>query len=132
MENLQFLFPFVKTYGYWIIGLGILLECMGIPFPGETLLIVGGILAAQGGMNIVAVILVAAAASILGDNIGYWIGKKFGKSFLYPELEKYRFIKPQHVKKVEAVFLKYGSATIIIGRFTAILRTYTALLAGGF
>ena len=132
MENLQFLVPLIKTYGYWVIGIGILLECMGVPFPGETVLIVGGISAAQGHMNIAAVIAVASLAAIFGDNIGYWVGKKLGRSLIFAQLEKMHLLKPHHLKKAENAFLKYGSATIIIGRFTAILRTYSALLAGVF
>ncbi len=132
MENLQFVIPLIKTYGYWVIGIGILLECMGVPFPGETVLIIGAISAAQGHMNIIAVILIAAVSAILGDNIGYWIGKKLGRSFVFAKLEKLHLLKPHHIKKAENAFLKYGSATIFIGRFTAILRTYSAFLAGVF
>jgi len=132
MENLQFVIPLIKTYGYPVIAIGILLECMGVPFPGETVLILGAVSAAQGHMSIAAVILLAAAAAIMGDNFGYWIGRKLGRNFIFTRLEKMRLLKPHHIKRAENAFLRYGSATIFIGRFTAILRTYSALLAGIF
>jgi len=132
MDNWQLVFQLIHTYGYWVIALGILLECTGFPFPGETVLLIGSIAAAQGHMNIVAVIALAAAAAILGDNFGYWIGRKLGRDFLFAKLQKWKIMKAHEIRKAEKTFLKYGSATVFIGRFTPLLRIYAALLAGIF
>src|SRR5689334_5679013 len=72
-EQLQQL---VATHGYWVIALIVGLESMGIPLPGETILVLAAIYAAADPtLDISLVILAAAAGSILGDNAGYWIGK---------------------------------------------------------
>jgi membrane protein DedA with SNARE-associated domain len=132
MENWDFILSLIQTYGYWVVFLGILVECTGFPFPGETVLLIGSIAAAQGHMNIVVVIFLAATAAILGDNFGYWIGRKLGRDFLFGKLQKWKIMKAHEIKKAEKTFLKYGSATIFIGRFTPLLRIYAALLAGIF
>ena len=68
----------ICTYGYWVIALVIGLESMGIPLPGETMLVLASIYAArEPSLNIWLVILAAAAGSILGDNAGYWIGHRY-------------------------------------------------------
>lgn len=132
MENWDFILGLIQTYGYWVVFLGILIECTGVPFPGETVLLIGSIAAAQGHMNIFVVISLAALAAILGDNFGYWIGRKLGRNFLFAKLQKWRIMKAYEIKRAEKSFLKYGSATIFIGRFTPLLRIYAALLAGIF
>ncbi len=132
MENWDFILNLIQTYGYWVIFLGILIECTGFPFPGETVLLIGSIAAAQGHLNIFAVIGLAAVAAIVGDNFGYWIGRKLGRDFLFAKLQKWKIMKAHEIKKAEITFLKYGSSTIFIGRFTPLLRIYAALLAGVF
>src|SRR5262249_4950994 len=68
----------ISTYGYWIIALVVGLESMGVPLPGETMLVLASIYAARDpSLNIWLVILAAAAGSILGDNAGYWIGHRY-------------------------------------------------------
>src|SRR6476646_1627486 len=70
---------FVRDYGLIIVFLLIALETSGLPLPGETALVAAGVLASQGHFSIRWVIVVATAAAILGDNIGYWIGRKLGR-----------------------------------------------------
>src|SRR5436190_4064287 len=105
------------------------MESAGIPLPGETALITAAILAAEGHYSLVAVIAVAAAAAIVGDNIGYWIGRKGGRALLrrLPFVSGYfeRALPPS-----ERFFRRHGAKTVFIGRFVAVLRVTAAWLAG--
>ena len=75
VENVQEL---ARQYGYWAVFLGIALENMGIPLPGETITIVGGFLAGDGDLNYWFVLGSVIAGAVLGDNFGYWIGRVGG------------------------------------------------------
>ncbi|MEP7191182.1 MAG: DedA family protein, partial [Roseiflexaceae bacterium] len=77
---LPFLQNLLATYGYIVVALGILIESMGIPLPGETLLLLGAAYAGAGHMNIWGVILAAAIGAIVGDTIGYSIGARGGRA----------------------------------------------------
>jgi membrane protein DedA with SNARE-associated domain len=105
------------------------IESAGVPLPGETALIACGVLASKGKLDIVEVIAVAAAAAIVGDNVGYFIGRTGGRALL----EKWSFVS-RHSQKVlpraERLFAKHGGKTVFFGRFVAILRVTSAWLAG--
>lgn len=120
----------ISTYGCWAVALIVTLESMGVPLPGETTVIAMAIYAAKTGQtNIAAVIGAAAAGAILGDNIGYWIGWKFG----YPLVVRYgRYIRltEPRLKLGQYLFLRYGGRIVFLGRFVAEIRTFGALLAG--
>jgi membrane protein DedA with SNARE-associated domain len=120
----------ITTYGYWAVGGIVGLESMGIPLPGETILVTAAIYAgATGDLDISLVIASAAAGAIIGDNIGYWIGRKGG----YPLLLKYgpRFrLNERRIKLGQYLFLRHGGAIVFFGRFIAVLRVLAALLAG--
>jgi membrane protein DedA with SNARE-associated domain len=131
MEHFQNIIELIRTYGYWVVGIGIFMECMGIPFPGETVLILGGVAASLGHLNLAVVIIIASASAVLGDNMGYFVGRKLGRKIL-KKLEKFPFYKPKHIESAEKFFKEHGNKTVFIGRFTAILRTYAALFAGIF
>jgi membrane protein DedA with SNARE-associated domain len=119
----------VHHYGLFILFLLIAAESSGVPLPGETALIAGGVLASRGDLDIVAVIVVAAAAAIVGDNVGYWIGRIGGRKLLkrWPWLER-------HASRVlpwaERFFRRHGGKTVFFGRFFAVLRVTAAWLAG--
>ena len=72
----------ILDYGLYLLFLLVAVESMGVPLPGETALITAGVLASQGHYSIVAVIVVAATGAIVGDNVGYWIGRKGGRALL--------------------------------------------------
>jgi len=120
----------ISTYGCWAVALIVTLESMGVPLPGESTVIAMAIYAAKTGQtNIAAVIGAAAAGAILGDNIGYWIGWKFG----YPLVVRYgRYIRltEPRLKLGQYLFLRYGGRIVFLGRFVAEIRTFGALLAG--
>jgi membrane protein DedA with SNARE-associated domain len=119
----------VETYGLGLLFVLIMLESAGIPLPGETTLIGAGLLAAQGKFDIKAVIAVAAAAAIVGDNGGYWIGRRWGRQILEKWKRLGRFAD-RVIPPSERFFAKHGGKTVFFGRFIAILRFTAAWLAG--
>ena len=119
----------VQDYGLVILFVLIAMESAGVPLPGETALITAGVLAARGDMDIVEVIVVAAAAAIIGDNVGYWLGRLGGRRLL----ERWEPLE-RHAARVlpwsERFFERHGAKTIFLGRFFAVLRVTAAWLAG--
>src|SRR4051812_16221220 len=106
-----------------------MLESGGIPLPGETALIAAGIFASRGDLGIVEVIAVAAAAAIVSDNIGYWIGRTGGRRLLERLGPIQRWSGPG-IAWAEGFFDRHGGKTVFIGRFVAVLRVTAAWLAG--
>ncbi len=105
------------------------LESMGVPSPGETALVLASVLASQGTLNIWLVILIGAASAIMGDNIGYLLGRRFGREVL----EGHGPFRARRVRMVEAgdrYFKRHGAKTVFIGRWIALIRFATAWLAG--
>ena len=119
----------VSDYGLAVLFLLVAMESAGIPLPGETALIAASVLASRGHFDIVAVIVVAAVAAIVGDNIGYWIGRLGGRKLLTRSAWLDR-----HASRVlpwsERFFARHGAKTIFLGRFVAVLRVTAAWLAG--
>jgi membrane protein DedA with SNARE-associated domain len=116
---------------FLVVGAIILLESMGIPLPGEITLISASLLAATGAVNIWGVAIAASAGAIIGDSIGYAIGRRGGR----PLLEKFgrRFPKhfgPGHLARAERTFAKWGVWAVFFGRFVALLRILAGPLAG--
>jgi membrane protein DedA with SNARE-associated domain len=107
----------------------ILLESAGIPLPGETALIAASILAARGRYEIWEVIVIAAAAAIVGDNLGYWAARAWGVKLL----DRWSFVaryRDRALPPAERFFRAHGGKTVFIARFVAILRFTAAWLAG--
>ncbi|SFL69630.1 DedA family protein [Methylorubrum salsuginis] len=120
----------IAHYGYLAIFVIITLESAGLPLPGETILLTAAIYAGStGGLNIVLVVAAAAAAAIIGDNLGYWVGRRWGM----PLLIRYgHLIALDHgrLKLGQYLFREHGGKIVFFGRFTAMLRAYAAVLAG--
>lgn len=115
--------------GYPALFLLVMAESGGIPVPGETALITAGVLASTGRLEIVAVILVAATAAIIGDNIGYVIGRRGGRLLLErpgPFLARRR----QVLVVGEPFFDRHGPKAVFFGRWIVLLRTWASWLAG--
>jgi membrane protein DedA with SNARE-associated domain/membrane-associated phospholipid phosphatase len=119
----------VSQYGYFIVFITIMLECAGIPMPGETALIVAAAFAGTGKLDISLVILIAAASAIAGDAGGYWIGRYYGRT-LIERYGKFIHINDHRLSVIQGYFTRHGSKTVFFGRFFSILRTYSALFAG--
>jgi membrane protein DedA with SNARE-associated domain len=119
----------IDSAGLWLVFLLVMVESAGVPLPGETALIGAAVLAERGHFDIVEVIAVAAAAAIIGDNCGYWIGRTWGRQLLtrWKRLERFseRVLPPS-----ERFFQRHGGKTVLIARFFAILRITVAWLAG--
>jgi membrane protein DedA with SNARE-associated domain len=119
----------VHHYGLVALFLAVMLESGGVPFPGETALIAAAIFASQGDLDIVQVIAVAAAAAIVGDNIGYWIGRKAARPLLYryPRVRRHadRVLPP-----AERFFKRHGGKAVFLARFFGGLRVTGAWMAG--
>ena len=119
----------LQSYGYLLLFVLVGAESLGVPLPGETALVSAAALAALGSLNIFAVVAVAAAGAIVGDNAGYWIGRKGGSALIrrYGRLLHFDDAKVAHVRMF---FDRHGARTIFFGRFIALLRTWAALFAG--
>jgi membrane protein DedA with SNARE-associated domain len=119
------------SHGLFLLFVLVALESAGLPLPGETALIAAAILATpkQHHYSIVTVIAVAALAAIIGDNIGYWLGRTGGRRLLerWGPLRRYseRVLPPG-----ERFFQRHGGKTVFFGRFVAVLRVTAAWLAG--
>jgi membrane protein DedA with SNARE-associated domain len=120
----------ISHYGYLAVGIVVGLESMGIPLPGETMLVLAAIYAAtHSDLQISGVIAAAALGAILGDNVGYWLGREFG----YPLLLRYgRYVglSETRIKLGQYLFLRHGGKVVFFGRFVALLRVLAAFLAG--
>jgi membrane-associated protein len=101
---------------------------IGFFLPGDSLLFTAGILAGQGYLNIWILLIVLAAAAIIGDSIGYAIGRHLGPRVFSKE-ESLLFNK-KHIATAQSYFDKYGAMTIVIARFVPIVRTFAPTLAG--
>jgi membrane-associated protein len=119
----------VSNVGYPLLFLLVMGESSGVPIPGETALITAGVLASQGKLQIEVVIVLAACAAIVGDNIGYVIGRKGGRWLLERPGRFYR--QRQDVLRVgEPFFQRHGSKAVFFGRFVLGLRVWASWLAG--
>lgn len=120
----------VSSLGYWAVFLFVAAESLGVPLPGETALIAAGAYAAQTHhLSPWIIFVVASAAAIAGDNIGFWIGDKGGYRLARRYGHKVR-LDERSLKVGRYVFDRYGAKVVFFGRFVSVLRTYVAFLAG--
>lgn len=119
----------VEVSGYPLLGLLVMAESGGVPVPGETALIVGGVLASHGTLQIELVIAVAAAAAIVGDNIGYYIGRRGGR-WLLERPGPFHEHRLRVLDTGEPFFARHGPKAVFFGRFILGLRTWASWLAG--
>lgn len=120
----------ISTYGYLAVFLIVGLESVGIPLPGETVLIAAATYAATTGhLDIWLVFLAATAGAILGDNLGYWIGYRGGYKLARKYGHKIR-LDERKLKVGRYIFDRHGGKVVFFGRFVSVLRTFAAFLAG--
>ena len=105
------------------------LESMGVPSPGETALVLAAVLASQHQLNIVLVIVIGAASAILGDNIGYVLGRTLGRDVLVRR-GPFHEHRARVIEAGDRYFKRHGAKTVFIGRWIALIRFATAWLAG--
>jgi membrane protein DedA with SNARE-associated domain len=126
LENIQ---DFAQSYGYWAIFLGILLENLGIPLPGETVTLVGGFLAGSDELNYWLVLGDAVTGAVIGGNCGYWIGRVGGWPFLLQVGKIFR-ISEARLLSIKDQFSENAAKAVFFGRFFALLRIFASPLAG--
>ncbi|MBI1981118.1 MAG: DedA family protein [Methylocystis sp.] len=120
----------LSTSGYWAIFFVVALESAGVPLPGETMLVGAAIFARLSGtMDIGKVVAAASAGAIVGDNIGYWLGREFGVKLL-ERYGRYVGLGPEKLRLGQYLFYRWGGAIVFFGRFFALLRILASSLAG--
>jgi membrane protein DedA with SNARE-associated domain len=119
----------VADYGLFLLFVLVGMESAGVPLPGETALVAAAVLASRGDFDIWAVIAVAAAAAIVGDNTGYWLGRIGGRRLLERWSRLGRWSE-RVLPASERFFKRHGAKTIFLARFFAVLRVTAAWLAG--
>jgi membrane protein DedA with SNARE-associated domain len=130
---LAFLDPYLAApWGYIIVGVATFLENSvgaGVIVPGETLVIVGGFYARRGELWLPLVTAVAFVGAVLGDNLGFWIGGRFGRGFLQRHGAKL-FVTPERVENAERYYARHGGKTIFLARFIPVVRSVGFIVAG--
>jgi membrane protein DedA with SNARE-associated domain len=121
---------FFTHHGLPLLFVVVMLESFGLPLPGETALIIFGVLASQGDYDIVEVIAIAAAAAIIGDNLGYWVIGRLGGRKLFQRNRWLKRWSETTLPRAERIMKRHGGKTVFFGRFVAILRFTAAWIAG--
>jgi membrane-associated protein len=119
----------IQDYGLFFLFGVVCLESAGLWLPGETALIAAGVYASKGHLSIAAVIVVAAAAAIIGDNIGYWIGREGGRRLIQRYAVLRRFAE-RALPPAERFFARHGGKAVFLARFFGGLRVTGAWMAG--
>jgi membrane protein DedA with SNARE-associated domain len=121
---------YLDLYGYWAVFLVVAVEYLGIPLPGETMLVAAGILAGyHHHLAIGWIVATASAASVLGAAAGYLVGARGGYRLLR-RFGRHLHINEARLKLGRYLFLRHGGKVVFLGRFVSVLRTYAAFLAG--
>ena len=116
-------------YGYAVVFVGVFLENAGMPVPGETALLAGAALSHDGPLSLPWVILIAMGAAVLGDNLGFLIGRRFGRAVIERHGRRVG-LSPARLAMFDRFFERHGARTIFIARFITGLRVFGAVLAG--
>jgi membrane protein DedA with SNARE-associated domain/putative flippase GtrA len=119
----------IEHYGYLVILFGVMIESTGVPLPGETILLASGILVQRGTLDLGDVIFFGILGAVVGDQIGYWIGREGGRPFIL-RWGRYLFITPERLARAEAFFARHGGKAVFMARFFSGLRVFGALVAG--
>jgi membrane protein DedA with SNARE-associated domain len=128
-ELVAWLETFVRDHGAAAVLVVLLFESFGVPLPGESLLLFASALAAQGEMSTPTLVVAAWIGAVLGDNVGYLIGRLAGRAIIERHGQRMG-LTAQRLDRVEAVFARYGPATVAGARFVAVLRQLNGVVAG--
>jgi membrane protein DedA with SNARE-associated domain len=116
-------------WGYLVIFAAMLLENAGLPLPGETVTLLGGYAAGSGQLNLLGVMGAAAGGAVLGDNIGYWVGRRLGWGLIL-KVGRWLGQSPAQLEKLREQFLRHAGKSVLLGRFVAVLRVVAGPMAG--
>ena len=125
----QILSDFFAHYGYWVVFIGVMLENIGVPVPGETVLLFAGFLAYHGKLHILPAILIAIAGATLGAALGFLLGRYGGTAVVQRLLRAFPWIAKRY-DAAQQVFLKHGQWAVFGARFVTGLRVFAGILAG--
>jgi membrane protein DedA with SNARE-associated domain len=120
---------FVRHYGAFSVMPILAIEAIGAPVPGESLLIFASVLAGRGEMSLPALLTFAWVGSVIGDNLGFLIGRKLGRATVLRFGAKVGLTK-ERFSGIEQKYTRYGSATVLFARFFSILRQLNGIVAG--
>lgn len=123
--------PYVARWGYLFIGGTVMLGNIGVPVPEETILLVGGYLAAKGMLSLWGLIPMAIVSATGGDSLGYWLGNRAGRRLLLRYGAALGATR-QRLERAEKFFERYGPWTIFLSRFVGGLRFMAGPMAGAF
>lgn len=119
----------LSQYGVAALFFTITLETLGAPLPGESALVAASAAAARGELSVHSVVLAAFAASVLGDNIGYFIGRKLGREAVVRHGARFG-VTAGGMARVEKVVTKWGALMVVVARFVVLLRQLNGIVAG--
>jgi undecaprenyl-diphosphatase len=119
----------IERYGYVFVFLGVVLEGVGIPLPGETVLIAAGALAHQGSLTLWETLVLGSLGAVVGGQVGYGVGRFGGRPFVL-RWGRYAFITPERLGRAERFFEMHGGRAVFLARFITGLRVFGALAAG--
>jgi membrane protein DedA with SNARE-associated domain/membrane-associated phospholipid phosphatase len=119
----------IEHYGYLVVLFGVMLESTGVPLPGETILLAAGVLVQRGHLDLWDAIVFGILGAVMGDQIGYWVGREGGRRFVL-HWGRYLFISPERLARAEAFFGRHGGKAVFLARFFSGLRVFGALVAG--
>jgi len=120
---------FFARYGYWVVFFGVMLENVGVPVPGETVLLFAGFLAFQGKLHILPAIFTAIAGATVGALLGYGLGWYGGIPLINRLLGRFPRLRKQYDES-QKIFHKHGKWAVFVARFVAGLRVFAGVLAG--
>jgi membrane protein DedA with SNARE-associated domain len=118
-----------SQYGYLVVFFGVMLESVGVPLPGETILIAAGFLVHQGALDPSQTLVFGILGTVVGNQLGYWVGREGGRPFVLHR-GRYVGITPERLIRVEAFFARHGGKAVFLARFVPGLRAFGALVAG--
>lgn len=119
----------LNTWGYGVVFAAMVLESAGLPLPGETVTLLGGYAAGSGHLNLAGVIAAASSGAMVGDSIGYWVGRRAGWPVM---LRVGRWLRqsPEQMETLRSQFLNHAGKSVLLGRFVAVLRVLAGPMAG--
>ena len=129
MQTIDQILSLIGQYEYLVVFLGVLLESVGIPLPGETILTASGVMAQQGHLDLGDAILFGILGAVVGDQVGYWVGREGGRPFVL-RWGGCVLVTPERLARAERFFARHGGKAVFLARFVAGLRVFGALVAG--
>jgi len=128
-DTLALVAPYLDRYGYAAVAGALLLESFGLPLPGETMLIAGAALAAEGELHLGPLLICAWLAAVLGDNVGFAIGRFGGRALVLRHGARIG-ITERRLARVEGFFHRFGGQVVLLARFFALVRQLNGIVAG--